>query len=123
MANKGFSLLETLVATVILTIVAVTLLKAHSISVLAEQMSRDLDGISIAARSATTDFELGLLSPNSSTNYGEWTVTLDPQSQTLAAAKPEGWHCLEISSVNGKHGRVFYLRDNTGGAGGPGQVR
>ena len=122
MANKGFSLLETLVATVILTIVAVTLLRAHSVSVLAELMSRDLDGISIAARSATTDFELGLLSPNSSTNYGECTVILDSQSPTLAA-RPEGWHRLEISSGNGKHGRVFYLRDNTGGAGGPGQAR
>ena len=112
MARNGFSLLELLIATAILAIVAVMLLRAHSMAVLTERKSRELDEVSLAARSAAADWALGLLgSGNSTTNYGECRVILDPEpegNEDLSVLN--GWRQMDVSvNANSNSPRTIYL--------------
>ena len=89
--TAAFTLLEILIAVVILSIVAVVLLPAHIRALQAEDRARSLEELRRVAQETVVETYLGEL-PSVLTNQARWTTDMEPttiqdQTNSLAASR------------------------------------
>lgn len=92
-STLGFTFLEILVALVIMSVVGVALLVAHSRALRAEEKARAFEECRLVMDRAVTEARLGRLPPGAVTAFGGWRVE-------AAAGGSNAWRELTISPTN-----------------------